>query len=161
MQAQVESSLQKTSLDIERIEAMLMGALHSVQAVKAQKNYHQDEYVTDNVLVDFAQVLVRERKTRQHFFPASSFGEPVWDILLDLYVAEHLGKQISVSSACIAAGVPATTALRYLAMMTQEDLVMRCANRSDTRKVYVTLSFAMHRAMRSYLIRTRQEYRCR
>jgi hypothetical protein len=39
------------------------------------------------------------------------FADPGWDILLDLYAARQEGKQVSVSSLCIAAAVPPTTAL--------------------------------------------------
>ena len=37
------------------------------------------------------------------------FGEPAWDILLDLYIANVENKPVSVSSACIGSAAPPTT----------------------------------------------------
>jgi DNA-binding MarR family transcriptional regulator len=42
------------------------------------------------------------------------FGDPSWNILLDLTLSHFESKRISVSSASIASGAPGTTALRHL-----------------------------------------------
>jgi DNA-binding MarR family transcriptional regulator len=150
---------QKTFVEMEQAEAALEQALRAVQSVKATVTNIQLDDVPDEILAGYARLLVRERKNRYHFFPDYSFGEPVWDILLDLYIARCSGKLISISSACIAAGVPPTTGLRYVTMMTNEGLIERSADRSDSRVFHVTLSDEMHQAMRDYLIRTSQECR--
>jgi hypothetical protein len=53
------------------------------------------------------------RLRSQHFVPAL-FADPAWDILLDLAAARIDGRMVAVSSLCIAAAVPATTALRWI-----------------------------------------------
>jgi DNA-binding MarR family transcriptional regulator len=147
----------KTLAEMEQAETSLERALRTVRAINASVSQMQSVDVADEVLVIYARVLMRERKNRHHYFPDYSFGEPVWDILLDLYVARCTGKLISVSSACIAAGVPPTTGLRYVTMMTHEGLIERSADPSDCRKFYVSISDDMHDAMRKYLMRTSQE----
>lgn len=56
--------------------------------------------------------IIKLRRLRDRFFQHDLFAEPAWDILLDLKAASLEGQQVSVSSRCIAAAVPPTTALR-------------------------------------------------
>ena len=62
------------------------------------------------------RAIYRARRDRDVMFDGHGrlFGEPAWDILLDLYIAYHEKSAVSVSSVCIAAAVPATTGLRHL-----------------------------------------------
>ena len=53
-----------------------------------------------------------------HFYE-SIFADPAWDMLLDLMEAEIEQPRVAVSSLCIAAAVPATTALRWLKTLTE------------------------------------------
>lgn len=68
------------------------------------------------------------------------FCQPAWDIMLDLYRAHLTDQRISVSSACIAAHVPPTTALRWLVTLEERELITRSADPRDRRRVYVSLS---------------------
>ncbi len=83
--------------------------------------------------------LLRRRRDTV-FGVADLFGEPAWDILLDLYLAHLDQREVSVSSACIAASVPPTTGLRYLARLERQGLVKRTPDGIDKRRVLVTLS---------------------
>jgi DNA-binding MarR family transcriptional regulator len=55
-----------------------------------------------------------------------------------------------VSSLCIAAAVPATTALRWLKTMTSQGIFLRRADPHDGRRVFVELAPAASQAMRRY-----------
>lgn len=68
------------------------------------------------------------------------FGEPGWDLLLDLYIASHDRKTVSVTSACVAAAVPVTTALRWLGHLEAKGLVLRAPDASDRRRMLVSLT---------------------
>lgn len=78
------------------------------------------------------------------------FGEPAWDILLDLYIAQADGKIVSVSSACIGSAAPATTGLRWLGVLAEEGLVVRENDADDQRRVMVRLSTAGLAAMNRF-----------
>ena len=77
---------------------------------------------------------------RDDFLSEGLFGEPAWDILLDLFACEEEGRSVRISSACIGAAVPASTALRYLSEMERRGLVERCRDEVDRRGQYVRLS---------------------
>ncbi len=68
------------------------------------------------------------------------FGEPGWDILLDLYIAEQRRAEIQVSSVCLDASVPSTTILRWIARLEREGLIYRVADNTDARRRYVRLT---------------------
>jgi len=91
-------------------------------------------------LLDEIRQVVSRRRARSDFLPAEILGEPAWDILLDLFLAFHENKRISVSSACIASGAPATTALRWLGRMEELGLIERVNDRDDRRRVYVAIT---------------------
>ena len=78
------------------------------------------------------------------------FADPAWDMLLDLLQAEISQLRVPVSSLCIAASVPATTALRWLKMLTQQGIFLRRADPHDGRRVFVELAPAASQAMRRY-----------
>lgn len=88
----------------------------------------------------FARKLYRDRRLRDGSFPAGMFGEPAWDILLDLFASAEEGRDVSVSSACVAAAVPPTTALRYLQIMERQALIERQPSTADARVCYLRLS---------------------
>lgn len=79
------------------------------------------------------------------------FGEPGWDILLDLYIAARRGTETQVSSVCIEAGVPSTTILRWIARLENDGLVYRAADAGDARRRYVRLTQDGHAAMERIL----------
>lgn len=79
------------------------------------------------------------------------FGEPAWDILLDVFIAQMTRRDIQVSSVCIEAGVPSTTILRWLARLEQEGLIYRASDNVDGRRRYVRLTPAGEDLMRRVL----------
>ena len=101
----------------------------------------------------FARTLLRERRMREAEFPCELLGEPVWDILLDLFAAQEEGKRVSISSACIASGAPPTTALRYINAMELSGLLRREASPTDKRSRYLHLSSSAWVKMAALLAR--------
>ncbi|HTN13372.1 MAG TPA: MarR family transcriptional regulator [Sphingomonadaceae bacterium] len=93
----------------------------------------------ENLLIYVAEALYRHRQTRRELFPSNLFGEPGWDILLDLYISSERNRQVTVSDACLASLVPSTTALRSLAQLEQDGLVERHRDPQDGRRIYVRL----------------------
>jgi hypothetical protein len=90
------------------------------------------------------------RKRAAIFGNPDLFGEPAWDILLDLFIAQGEGKTVSVSSACIGSAAPATTGLRWLSVLADEGLVMRENDPADLRRVLVRLTPAGQAAMERF-----------
>ncbi|MEO1044419.1 MAG: hypothetical protein AAFX04_03145 [Pseudomonadota bacterium] len=98
--------------------------------------------------------IIAQRRMRDAFFPGDLFADPAWDILLDLYAAYLEKLAVSVSSLCIAAAVPPTTALRWVKLMTRSGLLERRPDPDDRRRVHVVLSADALGAMQGYFSRT-------
>jgi DNA-binding MarR family transcriptional regulator len=84
--------------------------------------------------------IIKMRRLRERFFDSELFADPAWDILLDLKAAAQEGQNVSVSSLCIAAAVPPTTALRWITAMTENGMLERRQDPDDARRVFIVLS---------------------
>ncbi|WP_426262800.1 hypothetical protein [Sphingomonas sp. PWP1-2] len=93
---------------------------------------------------------IRARRLRDQHFGAGLFEDPAWDMLLDLFAAELERAQVSVSSLCIAAAVAPTTALRWIARMTEAGLFERRPDPFDRRRAFMGLSRRASMGMRHY-----------
>lgn len=94
--------------------------------------------------------VIRARRLRARYFSEELFADPAWDMLLDLLQAEIAQLRVPVSSLCIAAAVPATTALRWMKTLVSEGLFIRRADPHDGRRVFVELAPATSEALRRY-----------
>jgi DNA-binding MarR family transcriptional regulator len=101
-----------------------------------------------------AQALYDMRRAREPFFGANAdlFGEPAWDILLDLYIAHERGVETFVSDACIGACVPPSTAIRWLAILEERGLIERDADPFDARRRSVRLTRRAREVLTAYLL---------
>lgn len=102
------------------------------------------------VSAETVRSIIRARRLRARYFDEELFADPAWDMLLDLLQAEIAHLRVPVSSLCIAAAVPATTALRWLKTMVSNGLFIRRADPHDGRRVFVELAPETSRALRSY-----------
>lgn len=93
------------------------------------------------------------RALRTSFFDDTFFAEPAWDILLDLYIQQFHGHRTSITSACIAARVPATTALRWIGQLYEAGLVNRRRDKEDCRRWFLELTANGLSKMEAYLTR--------
>lgn len=99
------------------------------------------------------RTIIRQRRLRDELFDADLFADPAWDMLLDLYAAQLDRTRVSVSSLCIAAAVPATTALRWIKTLTDNGMFVRNADVHDARRIFITLSDTATQAMHRYCAR--------
>jgi len=91
------------------------------------------------VLAAAAEACAARRKLYA-LFGRRLFSDPSWDILLELFVSTLEGRKVTVSTACMAACAPTTTALRHIAYLVQEGLVIRRPHPCDARSTYLELT---------------------
>jgi DNA-binding MarR family transcriptional regulator len=94
--------------------------------------------------------IIRQRQLRARYFDGDLFADPAWDILLDLTAARAEHTRVSVTSLCIASGVPPTTALRWISQMVESGLFQRVEDEIDRRRAFVTLTDRAADAMARY-----------
>lgn len=106
------------------------------------------------VLLAMAKEAYQERRARDALLPPEFLGEPGWDILLDLLISRLSNKEISVTSCCVAACVPPTTALRWIDLLISQGFVERVSDPEDRRRSLLRLTEHGFRQMRSYFLST-------
>lgn len=83
---------------------------------------------------------IRSRACRDKAFGDDLFFDPAWSILLELYVHHRQRTATSITSLCLAAKVPPSTGLRWVALLEKRGLVIREADPFDKRKSYAQLT---------------------
>ncbi len=94
------------------------------------------------VKAEDVRTIIRLRRQREAMFAGDIFSDPAWDMMLDLLAARIERLKVSVSSLCIAAAVPATTALRWIRTLTELGVFVRVSDPTDGRRVFIGLSDA-------------------
>lgn len=105
-------------------------------------------------LLALAKGIKRSRDRRAAFFDAALFADPCWDIMLDLVCARLEDQTVPVSSACMATGLPFSTALRHVRQLVDLGLVRRWKDPKDRRRDLLMLEDATFETMKNYLVET-------
>lgn len=93
---------------------------------------------------------IAARKVRQRHFPGGLFGDPAWELTLELYAAWLQQHRLTVSALCTRAGAPLTTGIRSIGMICDAGYAFRVRDPLDRRRVFVELSDNGARAMKKY-----------
>ena len=100
--------------------------------------------IPEQSLTAVAENLYRFRRRRDALmtaqFGTDIFADPAWDIILDLYIHNSKHQDVCVTSACAAAMVPITTALRYITVLSDRGMIERSKNQKDGRSYLLRLS---------------------
>ncbi len=151
--------LMELSEEVGRI-ARALASLSNVDArsgaAEGRTGYRSGDGASAEVDAAAIRAIIRTRRLREQFFAADLFADPAWDMLLDLMAARIDGRGVAVSSLCIAAAVPPTTALRWIRSMTEHRIFVRRADPIDGRRVFIELSPATAQSMTAYLAAARQ-----
>jgi DNA-binding MarR family transcriptional regulator len=84
--------------------------------------------------------MIDDRARRLSYFDRELFADPAWDILLELFVAAAEGREMPITSLCVASHVPGTTMLRWIGQLVARGMVRRERDRTDKRRVLVSLT---------------------
>ncbi|HEX7753458.1 MAG TPA: response regulator [Novosphingobium sp.] len=103
-------------------------------------------------LADFIRELLKKEAKRREIGGGELFGDPAWEMLLDLLLAKVEGRQVSVSSACIASGAPMSTALRLVRRLVDEGVLRKLADETDRRRHFLAIGPQFEQPLIDYLI---------
>ena len=137
--------LRQLSEEVSRLAATLARLAMAAGEAQSGADATQPEIAGEAI-----SSVIRARRRREHHLPRDIFADPAWDMMLDLLEAEVRQRRVTVSSLCIAAAVPSTTALRWLKTLVDRGLLIRRADPTDLRRVYIELSPATSIALRRY-----------
>lgn len=133
------------------VENLLLEHLRQLVRELETRSSAPERCPSDPKLAAAADSMYRSRRFRSHYFDPVLFGEPAWDMLLDLFIGAIRGAQVATTSLCIASGVPQATALRCIALLNRHGLIRRYRAPGDSRLKLVALTPRGLRLMRGYL----------
>jgi DNA-binding MarR family transcriptional regulator len=143
--------LRSLSEEVNRIAAILANL---AQAPGPDRSFQTEVPANERHLPDVAFEtvghLIQARRLREQFFDKELFADPAWDILLHLFQSELAQIRVPVSSLCIGAAVPPTTALRWIKTMIDVELIKRRPDPHNRKRVFIELSPHASKAMRCY-----------
>lgn len=143
--------------DLRRIAQNLMAIANEIESTIPGVN----RYISDDddsfprfppaIAAKFALAVRAARVRRDRHFPDKLFGEPAWDILLELFASTVMGERISIDKACRAANVAQTTALRYIRELERHGLIAETPGLADSGVALLEMTEKGLKAMRATL----------
>jgi DNA-binding MarR family transcriptional regulator len=102
--------------------------------------------------IRFAQVQAakRERRRRAAYLPSEVLAEPAWDILLELYAFELVGRAVSQTEISERIQLPSTTSVRWTKVLEAADLIVRAVDPDEPLSVKLVMSPKALEAMEAY-----------
>jgi DNA repair protein RadC len=101
----------------------------------------------EDAALEIAQMLLTFRSKIEQTFGIGLLSQPVWGILLELYVAKAQDCDVTVGNSCIASSLPMTSALRLCQLLHDHGIVFRERDASDGRRVLLRLSDGAYRSL--------------
>lgn len=89
---------------------------------------------------DITELIIGARHYRNKVLGSALFGEPAWDILLQLHIAHYRQQAISVTAAITFGETAPTTGLRWLKVLEEGGLIERRSDPFDHRRSFVALT---------------------
>lgn len=137
--------------EIAALESLLSQGLEQVHAVKriaSNDKSKSEQAVTTGKSPDDAELIIQAEKLlkwsrlKAEYLNMGTglFSDSCWDMCLDIYICDLKGEQITVSSVAHSSGIPMTTAMRYINVMSEEGLLEKTPNPSDNRMIFVSTS---------------------
>lgn len=125
---------------VEELSSQLPAAVGTMAILAPAPQPEPAPQPVEEVALETARQLLSVRRKREKAFGAKLFCDPAWDILVELYVARSDRSDLSVGDACIASGVPLTSALRCCQALQKRNLVRRERDPHDRRRIFLRLT---------------------
>ncbi|MBJ7437832.1 MAG: winged helix DNA-binding protein [Sphingopyxis sp.] len=102
------------------------------------------------VLLNQLSLSIQIRRIRRNHFGSAELAGPIWDMMLDLMLAESHGRALSASDLATGAGVPLSSGLRMISALERLGLAQRSIDERDRRRTIVNLTASGAERMASY-----------
>lgn len=138
---------------LQELEALIL-RYHDAPEEELSPSKASEPEAARGLVPDYAQLAEATydaRRVRDEVFGRPDiFGEPAWDILLDLLAAAGKNKELSVNAVCVGSRAAPTTALRYIEVLCSAGWVEKRSDPLDKRRQYVSLTSEGLRLMRRF-----------
>jgi len=99
------------------------------------------------LVLGLATALREARRLRAEIFPRVQFGNPNWDVMLDLFIQEVNGFRSSLDHLALTGDLPAPVIYESVAELDRLGLIDRAPDRFDNRVAWLSLTAAGRQGM--------------
>jgi hypothetical protein len=142
--------MSKVPIDVAEIKSVLKVAMQKIEAleqlvaVKENPDSHSisaTELSTVELIDRAKKHLQWSRAKGQMMDPGNGlFSDGCWNMCLDIYICNLNEQPVTVSSIAHSSGIPMSTAMRYINVMTEQKLLQKNLNPADNRMVFISIS---------------------
>lgn len=100
-----------------------------------------------DLVLGLATALREARRLRAEFFPRIPFGNPNWDVMLDLFIQEMNGFRTSLDHLALTGDLPAPTVYESIHELVRLGLIDRTPDRFDNRVMWLSLTVTGRQGM--------------
>lgn len=105
----------------------------------------------DETILQNARIVARRRLLRRQLLGAPDlFGEPAWDMLLDLFIQQCEGRLLPMSSLCLSTDIPNSSAMKLIQRLCDAGLLERSPDPRDGRRSLIRISPDTEHRLRAY-----------
>lgn len=106
----------------------------------------------ETLALQAAERAYRNRRSRKDFIgTADLFGEPAWDLLLDLFIRQTKAEQVTVKTAFMHSDASLKTVVRLLKVMEHSGLIAVTIDPDDDTRQLINLNPTGYEGMLRYL----------
>jgi DNA-binding MarR family transcriptional regulator len=99
-----------------------------------------DSASTGDKRLALCRTLILQRKLAKELLGAGLCANPIWDMLLELYVADRQAELLYIWQLSVSANIPISSAHRKIDIMVHKGFVERTVDESDLRRVGIQLA---------------------
>jgi len=125
--------------DAVRLLTLILGKARAKRAIQRSET------------LPIARAILEDRRRRSRLFNPGMFGEPGWELLLNLYVNDQEGPRLTIGKLIQLAGTAQSTSLRWLDYLEDQGLINREEHPTDARTAFVALTDKARESLTSYL----------
>jgi DNA repair protein RadC len=150
------------ALDIRLVDHIVVaeGGAHHIRTRGAKRGLPRisipllrspDPPAASDVALENAKATLRRRMLRDQLFGAPElFGDPAWEMLIDIFIHECEGNPLPVSSLCVTPSIPMSSALRLCQKLCDAGIIYRVPDPGDGRRSFVSLAPEIAHRIRAY-----------
>jgi len=153
------------ALDIEILDHIIVTATHLHHLIRDRRSGARrvkpasfilrsdaapEDEANDRACRNAETVLRRRILRRQLVGSPELFGEPAWDMLIDLFIHACKGQQLSMSSLCATAGIPTSSAMKLAQRLCEAGILERTPDIFDGRRTLMKIAPEVAHRLRAY-----------
>ena len=130
---------------------VLAGAPAQSSSYTLRSPAEADPEAEPDTALENARAAMRRRLLRLQLFGSPElFGDPGWEMLIDLFVHQCDGKELSISALCVTSSIPFSSALRLANKLCEAGILRRVPDPVDGRRTFIRLQPEVAHRLRAY-----------